>query len=1387
MPFDPFDYAEPAAELEHKAKGTAAPVTAGEVFRAGRTLQEVDNSNWQDRIFDEEFGKVLEAVNDQRRAEGLSAIMPPSLGYLPGGSTADLARAGNAYAAAGSLQRGDRREVARAILVEAARIRESNPAFLPGIGTDVDAYLAPRLEREKQRRGEAGDVMRRSSGFVQGTAGFAGGMTKAMEDPVNIATLPLGGGTITASRSVLVQAFQRSLTSGLAGGTVELFLQPEAARNRELIGEELTLAEGVQNVLFAFGGAFLFQGAVEGGVHAGAKLIDRLTPLDRKLARALEAADPAPASQLEAFAQVLVREDPELLGDIVRQANGGELAPDEESALAMLQREAEAQAMNPYEPIGAGRAQYEDELTRSIDEVLSGVRREVPDPRDIPMPETREATETVTPEAPARAASSSAGLVYDREAVKARIRGPESGGNDQATNGLGSSASGRYQFIEGTFKEYYRKVYGASEAEAERVWNSKRRFDPEIQERLMDAFTDNNARILQRAGMDLSTGNLYLAHFAGAGRAVKLLQAAPDAPVSRFFTAEEIAQNPSYLGGGKSVSQAIAAVHNAVGGRAAAVPAGGGAVEGGNAAAVLRDEALQLRREAAEIDGLGPVEYERFDPDEIEVDAELMQFKSGGDEFGVTDRLRGVKQWNPLLAGRVVVWEAADGRRLIADGHQRRGLAARIKAEDPTQRPMLDALVLREAEGWDAETVRTWAALKNIAEGSGSAVDAAKVMRGIPREDWDKYLPPKSALVRDAEGLVRLGDDAFGMVVNEIVDPAHAAIVGRMLADPGEQKAMVDLLAKLAPRTIGEADGIVRQGMAAGFARETQEDMFGALDVTTSLFVERARVLDRGLAELRKMRQAFGSAARNADTLEKAGNRINKAASEKEVQDNAQAVELVRRSAWSAGPVKDAIDAGAEQLAAGGKLSDIVTEFVARVRDIELSELARLAGSGEGAAGRGGVDGSGRASDADAPDQALRASDGDPAEPRLTPEGDPVDPIDGAWPSREDLEAAGQGGFDLGDELGAKFDEPAGEGQKIQLESLEHDARLAHDPFEGLDDLMAKAEANQLELAAFGQAQAGGGIEFKDPGIKSVERVREKVMLEGYESAAELKDITRGALVVNTESAAERMAVRVLEQFDVVQDKGWKRLPTGYVDRKFIVRFANGGIGELQIVPRQVWDAKKGGANELYEEMRATDDPARALELEAQMREIYEAAVAGSRFADIAERSTSGNSAANSSGVSLDPSANDLPTSAGVNRQREPDMTQARPLADVSTATGRPSSSNNSSFTENAPQSGNVEDFTAVPQNAQVDPAVADRQRQELALRAAAPMQGANRTGQAQDGTMGLGLFDTADQPQFALERGNLFTIDGEDRSLGDMLDEAAADRAGLEAARKCL
>src|SRR5690606_26102459 len=153
-------------------------------------------------------------------------------------------------------------------------------------------------------------------------------------------------------------------------------------------------------------------------------------------------------------------------------------------------------------------------------------------------------------------------------------------------------------------------------------------------------------------------------------------------------------------------------------------------------------------------------------------DARTFQYKSGGDEHGVTNRLRNVKRWDQSSAGTIMVWERRDGKRFVVNGHQRVGLAQRVKAADPPQNPILYGEVFREADGYTAADMRVKAALVNIREGSGTAIDAAKIFREAP-QFIDESLPATEATVKHGLPLSKLSDEAFGMVVNELVKPNH--------------------------------------------------------------------------------------------------------------------------------------------------------------------------------------------------------------------------------------------------------------------------------------------------------------------------------------------------------------------------------------------------------------------------------------------------------------------------------------------------------------------------------------------------------------------------------------------------------------------------------------
>lgn len=345
-------------------------------------------------------------------------------------------------------------------------------------------------------------------------------------------------------------------------------------------------------------------------------------------------------------------------------------------------------------------------------------------------------------------------------------------------------------------------------------------------------------------------------------------------------------------------------------------------------------------------------EFRAFAPEEILVDARRMQFKSGGDAEGVTDALKGVKKWDPLKAGTIIVWQDAEGRNFVADGHQRVGLARRLAAEG--QSVTLYGHVLRAADGVGAEDARAFAAGVNIARGTGTAVDAAKVLKARP-DLLDGALNPRAAFVRQAQGLMRLGDDAFGMVINEVIPEHYGALVGEIIPDPAEQVAVMGVLHRQNPANATEAEALIRQALAAGFDRSTQESLFGADIAAESMLGYRADVLARAVSQLRKDKRIFATLDREADEITDAGNVLNAEKNREIAQNAAEIAEAVLRTAHLSGPVSDALGRAARRLAAGGRPGPAVKAFIDELRALGPQTLRGLSGRGSGLRGAGGA------------------------------------------------------------------------------------------------------------------------------------------------------------------------------------------------------------------------------------------------------------------------------------------------------------------------------------------------------------------------------------------------------------------------------------------------
>lgn len=339
-------------------------------------------------------------------------------------------------------------------------------------------------------------------------------------------------------------------------------------------------------------------------------------------------------------------------------------------------------------------------------------------------------------------------------------------------------------------------------------------------------------------------------------------------------------------------------------------------------------------------DNLDGVLY-TLDPDIIEVDAKTFQFKSGGDEFGVTERLQGITTWDKYKAGVVTVYEYADGRMAIADGHQRLGLAKRIRSQDPSQDVKVIGYKLREVDGISPEEARVIAAMKNIAEGTGTSIDAAKVLRVEP--DRLSELPPRSELVRQARDMMALSDEAFGAIVNEVIPANYGAIVGRLIDDPKLQDAAIQVLAKSEPSNAFQAESIVRQVREAGAEEVEQISLFGEELVTESYYVERAKILDRAYKELRRDKAAFETLVRNSERLEAEGNVLVKEANERKANTDGQTIALLQTLANRKGPLSDALNQAARTARDTNSYVEATRGFLDAVRgSIESGDFDRI-------------------------------------------------------------------------------------------------------------------------------------------------------------------------------------------------------------------------------------------------------------------------------------------------------------------------------------------------------------------------------------------------------------------------------------------------------------
>ena len=318
---------------------------------------------------------------------------------------------------------------------------------------------------------------------------------------------------------------------------------------------------------------------------------------------------------------------------------------------------------------------------------------------------------------------------------------------------------------------------------------------------------------------------------------------------------------------------------------------------------------------------------------EIDTDPTRLQFKAAGQgkgKRGVSGSLKDAKSYDPLFGKIVSVWRDPEtGRLLVVNGHNRLDLARRSGVE---------TILTWEIDAPTAEQARAIGAMENIAEGQGTAWDAAKIMRdmGIDGEEMARRnIDVTKGVAQKGVALARLPQEIFEQGATGKLSLEKAVALGSVKLDD----VVVRDVAAQAAKKGWPADKILQAMQEAKFAQTAEatgggvlpgfEDMF-----KTSNFEQLLDIRTEAFKALREEMVALTSVAREGrrGILEAAGNVVDVAGSQAARGQAAVAVEIFDRVTGYTGPVRDLLNEMAALVGPKRSAKAIVTENLERLR-----------------------------------------------------------------------------------------------------------------------------------------------------------------------------------------------------------------------------------------------------------------------------------------------------------------------------------------------------------------------------------------------------------------------------------------------------------------------
>lgn len=301
--------------------------------------------------------------------------------------------------------------------------------------------------------------------------------------------------------------------------------------------------------------------------------------------------------------------------------------------------------------------------------------------------------------------------------------------------------------------------------------------------------------------------------------------------------------------------------------------------------------------------------------DDLTADPERFQYKTEGidPKTGTTAELKEVKQYRPEFGGQLLVWrDPKDGKNYVINGHHRFELAKRSNYKGPIAVYFIDAKNDREA--------RAIGALANIAEGRGTALDAARFMResGLGPEDLQKQgISLKGNIARQAMTLRHLTPHLFNELQFGRLTEGQALAIGTYLWDePDLQEQLFKEMQKRGRFSVEELEEVAQE-MKSLSRTEKQMTLFGEEEQRRSLVWEKAAIKASIRRRLAEQLRAFSTVTqeRKSQILEEAGNVIAREENERRKRKLEEAQFLFDVEADRRGEVSDILNAYAARIA----------------------------------------------------------------------------------------------------------------------------------------------------------------------------------------------------------------------------------------------------------------------------------------------------------------------------------------------------------------------------------------------------------------------------------------------------------------------------------------